>query len=285
MRHGITLTPTLSVGVDIMGIGVVLVSVMGLFGVAKGCRRLMNMYFGIVLCFIAVQVGYAVVGFMSGANWVEESLEKSWDRAYQTDRSLIHDLQIESRCQGFYSRGDRAVAMPAGMEDYLAPCADILSLRFGRRLEKMGYLILCIRLIQASLFRVACAGYFLRRVMSEGLTGVFLLSVLFKQLAAIDQEDSENEDSNFKVDEESPYFKSEKRLEYENSCVPLLSGEDDEDLPHYSVRDYNESEDSEDDDENCGDEERLLGSRRYEGEYRNLPEYAEDDCEPHVYVA
>ncbi|KAK3843209.1 MAG: hypothetical protein J3R72DRAFT_441062 [Linnemannia gamsii] len=265
MRHGITLTPTLSVGVDIMGIGVVLVSVMGLFGVAKGCRRLMNMYFGIVLCFIAVQVGYAVVGFMSGANWVQESLEKSWDKAYQTDRSLIHDLQIESRCQGFYSRGDRAVAMPAGMEDYLAPCADILSLRFGRRLEKMGYLILCIRLIQ--------------------LTGVFLLSVLFKQLAAIDQEDSENEDSNFKVDEESPYFKSEKRLEYENSCVPLLSGEDDEDLPHYSVRDYNESGDSEDDDENCGDEERLLGSRRYECEYRNLPEYAEDDCEPHVYVA
>jgi hypothetical protein len=43
MRNGITLTPTLSIGVDIMGIGVVLVSVMGLLGVAKGCRRLMNL--------------------------------------------------------------------------------------------------------------------------------------------------------------------------------------------------------------------------------------------------
>ena len=42
MQHGITLIPTLSVGVDIMGIGVVLVSVMGLIGVAKGCNRLMH---------------------------------------------------------------------------------------------------------------------------------------------------------------------------------------------------------------------------------------------------
>ncbi|KAG0276494.1 hypothetical protein BGZ95_007471 [Linnemannia exigua] len=212
MRHGITLTPTLSVGVDIMGIGVVLVSFMGLLGVAKGCRRLMNMYFGIVLCFIAVQVGYAVMGFMSGADWVHEALEKSWDRAYQTDRSLIHDLQIE-------------------------------------------------------------------------LTGVFLLSVLFKHLATVDQEDPDNEDGNFKVDEESPYFQSEKQLEYENSRIPLLSGEDDEDLPHYSAHNCNDSEDSEDDDEDCGDEKRFLGSSRYECDYGNLPEYAEDDCEPHVYVA
>lgn len=42
MQHGITLIPTLSVGVDIMGIGVVLVSIMGLIGVAKGCSRLMH---------------------------------------------------------------------------------------------------------------------------------------------------------------------------------------------------------------------------------------------------
>lgn len=47
------------------------------------------------MCFIAIQVGYAVVGFMSGANWVHEALEKSWDKAYLTDKSLIHDLQIE----------------------------------------------------------------------------------------------------------------------------------------------------------------------------------------------
>ncbi|KAF9283937.1 hypothetical protein BGZ88_010237, partial [Linnemannia elongata] len=144
MRYGITLTPTLSIGVDIMGIGVVLVTVMGLLGVAKGCRRLMNFYFGLVMCFIAIQVGYAVVGFMSGTNWVREALEKSWDKAYLTDKSLIHDLQIE-------------------------------------------------------------------------LTGVFLLSVLFKHLAVLDQENTEDED-NIKIDEESPYFKSEKQLEYESSC-------------------------------------------------------------------
>ncbi|KAF9911951.1 hypothetical protein EC991_001398 [Linnemannia zychae] len=255
MRHGITLTPTLSIGVDIMGIGVVLVSVMGLLGVAKSCRRLMNMYFGLVLCFITLQVGYAIVGFMSGSNWVYEALEKSWDKAYQTDKALIHDLQIESRCQGFYSRGDRAVSMPVGMEDYLGPCAEILNLRFGRRLQKMGYL----------------------------LTGVFLLSVLFKHLAALEHEDEEDEDSGIKVDEESPYFKSEKQLEYESSRVPLLSGEDDEGLPHYSVHDYDDSEDSEDDDED--DEEQLLGNSQYGCGYLNLPEYVEDECEPQVYVA
>ena len=47
------------------------------------------------MCFIAVQVGYTVVGFMSRANWVHEALEKSWDKAYLSDKSLIHDLQIE----------------------------------------------------------------------------------------------------------------------------------------------------------------------------------------------
>ncbi|KAH7047037.1 hypothetical protein BKA57DRAFT_464881 [Linnemannia elongata] len=263
MRYGITLTPTLSIGVDIMGIGVVLVTVMGLLGVAKGCRRLMNFYFGLVMCFIAIQVGYAVVGFMSGTNWVHEALEKSWDKAYLTDKSLIHDLQIESRCQGFYSRGDRAVAMPPSMENYLAPCAEVLNLRFGKRLQRMGYLILCIRMIQ--------------------LTGVFLLSVLFKHLAVLDQENTEDED-NIKIDEESPYFKSEKQLEYESSCVPLLADEEEEDLPHYSAYDYNDNseycEDCEDEDSG-DDEERLLGSR----EYRHLPEYTEDECEPQVYVA
>jgi hypothetical protein len=47
------------------------------------------------MCFIAIQVGYTVVGSMSGANWVHEALEKSWNKAYLTDKSLIHDLQIE----------------------------------------------------------------------------------------------------------------------------------------------------------------------------------------------
>ena len=94
-------------------------------------------------------------------------------------------------------------------------------------------------------------------------------------------------EGNIKIDEESPYFKSEKQLEYENSCVPLLADGDDEDLPHYSAHDYNgDSEDCEDsEDEHGGDDgERLLGSRRGR-EYRHLPEYAEDGREPQVYVA
>lgn len=41
-HHGVTLIPTLSVGVDIMGIAIVFVSVVGLFGVVRGCKRLMN---------------------------------------------------------------------------------------------------------------------------------------------------------------------------------------------------------------------------------------------------
>lgn len=43
IHYTIALIPTLSAGVDIMGIGVVLVSIMGLFGVAKGSRRLVNL--------------------------------------------------------------------------------------------------------------------------------------------------------------------------------------------------------------------------------------------------
>ena len=54
-------------------------------------------YFILVLCFIAVQVVYAIAGFMSGTNWILEALEKSWDRAYNTDKGLIRDLQIEVR--------------------------------------------------------------------------------------------------------------------------------------------------------------------------------------------
>lgn len=42
------------------------------------------------------------------------------------------------------------MAMPLSMENYLAPCAEILNLRFGKRLQRMGYLILCIRMVQAS---------------------------------------------------------------------------------------------------------------------------------------
>jgi len=43
MNRGIALVPILSVGVDMASIGVVSISVLGLAGVIKGSRRLMNL--------------------------------------------------------------------------------------------------------------------------------------------------------------------------------------------------------------------------------------------------
>ncbi|KAG0367544.1 hypothetical protein BGZ54_003703 [Gamsiella multidivaricata] len=192
---------------------------MGLLGVAKGCRHLMNLYFALVLCFIAVQVGNAIIGFMSGSSWIQEALQKSWDKAYHTDRSLIRDLQTE-------------------------------------------------------------------------LTGVFLLSILFKHLATMDPTD---EDEQERTDGESPFFKSEKQIEDEIARAPLLAGEDD-DLPHYSVGDYYGSEEydveSDEDEDGSGgscdedDEHQQYRGRFFYGcfgardyEYRDLPDYAEDKRE------
>ncbi|KAF9951544.1 hypothetical protein BGZ72_006964 [Mortierella alpina] len=263
LQHGITLTPTFSVGVDIMGIGVVVVSIMGLLGVAKGCKRLMNLYFVLVLCFIAVQAVYAITGFMSGTSWILEALEKSWDRAYDTDKGLIRDLQIEFNCQGFSSQDDRAVLVPRSFEEPVPFCADILQQRFGKRLRRLGSLILCIRLIQ--------------------LTGVLLLSILFKHLAMMEQTEEEQTDSG---DEECGYFKSEKQLEDEGARVPLLSGED-EDLPRYSLDDaYGEDGECEDSDD--GDDDDDEGAERHSHyaayQYRGLSECADDQFAPQVYV-
>ncbi|KAF9275198.1 hypothetical protein BGZ68_010961 [Mortierella alpina] len=265
MQHGITLTPTLSVGIDIMGIGVVVVSIMGLLGVAKGCKRLMNLYFILVLCFIAVQVVYAIAGFMSGTSWILEALEKSWDRAYDTDKELIRELQIEFHCQGFSSQDDRAVRIPSNLEGSVPSCAEILQQRFGKRLRRLGSLILCIRLIQ--------------------LTGVLLLSILFKHLAMMEQTEEEQLDSG---DEESGYFKSEKQLEDESARVPLLSGED-EDLPRYSLEDaYGEmsegSYDDSDDDSDADEEGEECHNRFGTYYYRGLSECAEDKLASQVYI-
>ncbi|KAF9926938.1 hypothetical protein BGZ65_007027, partial [Modicella reniformis] len=112
-----------------MGIGVVLVS---LIGVAKGCKRLMNLYFGLVMCFLAIQS----MEFMSGSD--------SWEKAYQTDQDLLQDIQIE-------------------------------------------------------------------------LCGVLLLTILFKYLATMDQDEAEN------ADEESPFFKCEKQIE--EARTPPFAGQ------------------------------------------------------------
>ena len=112
--------------------------------------------------------------------------------------------------------------------------------------------------------------------------------------------DHNDEDEN-KVDEESPYFKSEKQIEDENSRVPLLSGED-EDLPHYSAEDIygqeyrdsdaTEAEDDEDDEDDVDEERQLCGDRFGDRQYpyRDLPSMCprygeEDECETRVYVA
>ncbi|KAF9306920.1 hypothetical protein BGZ74_002011 [Mortierella antarctica] len=95
MDSGVALVPILSVGIDMASIAVLSISVLGLIGVIRGCRRLMNLYFGLVLAFIGVQVGYAVAGFISGTSWIEASLERSWGDAYHKDPSMIYDLQTE----------------------------------------------------------------------------------------------------------------------------------------------------------------------------------------------
>ncbi|KAF9574803.1 hypothetical protein EC968_005281 [Mortierella alpina] len=193
---------------------------------------------------------------------MSEALEKSWDKAYDTDKGLIRDLQIEFHCQGFSSHDDRAVQAPRSVEGSLPFCADILQQRFGKRLRRLGSLILCIRLIQ--------------------LTGVLLLSILFKHLAMMEQVEEEQTDSG---DEESGYFKSEKQLEDESARVPLLSGED-EDLPRYSVDDaYGELKegsysDSYDSDEECEDGHGHFDAYRY----RDLSERADDGFAPQIFV-
>ncbi|KAF9585704.1 hypothetical protein BGW38_001151 [Lunasporangiospora selenospora] len=231
----------------------------------------MNLYFVIVLCFIIIQVGSAISGFMSGSSWIYDALEQSWDRAYQKDKSLIHDLQLEFSCRGFHSAEDRAVHISEDMDMPLPACGQVLLLRFGKRLQRLGLLIFCIRLIQ--------------------LTGVFLLSILFKHLASTVQSEEGEENE---ADEESPYFPSEKLLEEESARIPLLSMED-YDLPHYSVHDEpvgDENDDDDDDDDENDDGHRasctgvVWGARschthfdNHDYSYYGLPEYAEDERE------
>ncbi|KAG0035508.1 hypothetical protein BGZ81_006885 [Podila clonocystis] len=221
-HHGVTLIPTLSVGVDIMGIAIVFVSIVGLFGVVRGCKRLMNVYFAFVLCFIGYQLVYTIVGFKSGAKWTIEALEKSWDKAYNSDQGLIYEMQSEFGCQGFRAQDDRAGAIVS--EGMYPACAEILQAKFGKKLEKIGYLILCIRMIQ--------------------------------HLASMDVSDEEGH-------EEYSCFISEKRLEEEGSKVPLLADkdDDDEDLPPYG--DSSDSEYDEDDQDHAEEESDFQSRYHY----------------------
>ncbi|KAF9986749.1 hypothetical protein BGZ75_001465 [Mortierella antarctica] len=60
------------------------------------------------------------------------------------------------------------------------------------------------------------------------LSGVLLLSILFKYLALIDQEESDKEDNNTLVTtaEKLGFGLTEKQLEDKHACVPLLLADD-----------------------------------------------------------
>ncbi|KAG0085433.1 hypothetical protein BGZ93_005376 [Podila epicladia] len=205
MDRGVALVPTLAVGVDMASIAVLSISVLGLTGVIRGSRRLMNLYFGLVLAFIGVQVGYALVAFISGTSWVETSLERSWGDAYQKDPNTIYDLQTEFNCRGFKTQDDRAVDT-LGSDGYLPPCSQVLETMYGSQLDRMGSMIVCIRLIQ--------------------LGSVLLLSILFKYLAVLDSESSSLEPGSpterSLSDDKLPFFVSEKQLEDQDARIPLL---------------------------------------------------------------
>ncbi|KAG0278366.1 hypothetical protein BGZ95_004191 [Linnemannia exigua] len=218
-----------------MCIGVIAVSLIGLLGVARGNRRLMNLYFGFVMVFISIQTVLAVQGFLSGADWVRDALDKSWTNAYQTDPDLIRDLQSEFNCRGFYDGEDRSLETSTeAYEGQVPNCSDILQQTFGHRLERLGLTILWIRLIQ--------------------LAGVLLLSMLFKYLAILDQSDSDKEEhleakQLQQAEDHSKsgyYFLTEKQMADSDAHVPLLLCQEEED-DHDDVLELYTDDDDEDD--------------------------------------
>ncbi|KAF9924213.1 hypothetical protein FBU30_005775 [Linnemannia zychae] len=239
-RHNIQLVPTLSIGLDSMCIGVIAVSVIGLLGVARGNRRLMNLYFGFVMLFISIQVLFAVKGFLSGEDWVRDALDRSWTNAYETDPDLIRDLQYEFNCKGFHDADDRSLETTTDKEEtlyngQLPNCGDILQSNFGSRLERLGTMILCIRLIQ--------------------LAGVFLLSILFKYLTILDQADYDQDELESQQSSENVhkagYYLTEKQLADADAYVPLLlsqEAEEEEEEEERARREWYAGDDSDCDD-------------------------------------
>ncbi|KAF9425270.1 hypothetical protein BGZ76_003356 [Entomortierella beljakovae] len=175
--------------------------------------------------FIVYQGTLAVRGYLAGEIWVRNVLDLSWNTAYDTDPELIENLQKEFNCQGFKDRSDRSLELPIEADEYLPPCSGVLVMSFGKRLRKLGLVILYIRLIQ--------------------LAGVLLLSVLFKHLAAMDREDlyldEEEKINSWTTDKKDSHYFSEK-CEYASALVPLLSEETDDD-------DDDDGDDYEDDEE------------------------------------
>ncbi|KAG0340296.1 hypothetical protein BG000_000233 [Podila horticola] len=192
IRPGFRKLHLATIVIGLASIAVVSISILGLTGVIKGSRRLMNLYFGLVLAFIGVQVGYAVAGFISETSWVEASLERSWGDAYQKDPSLIYDLQTEVSAIKF---------------GYIKHEYQILETMYGSQLDRIGSMVVCVRLIQ--------------------LGSVLLLSILFKYLAVLDSKSSSIESGSVTTesslsDGKLPFFVSEKQLEDQDARIPLL---------------------------------------------------------------
>ncbi|KAF9150308.1 hypothetical protein BG015_007900 [Linnemannia schmuckeri] len=219
-----------------MCIGVIAVSLIGLLGVARGNRRLMNLYFGFVMVFISIQALFAVKGFLSGADWVRDALDRSWTNAYETDKDLIRDLQSEFNCKGFFDEEDRSLETSTGYGGHLPNCSDILEKTFGSRLERLGTTILWIRLIQ--------------------LAGVLLLSVLFKYLVILDQLDIDKEEEALEAQQSEMldsgksgyYFLTEKQMADSDVHVPLLLCQEEDEEDGGARELYTDEDDSDCDD-------------------------------------
>ncbi|KAG0255656.1 hypothetical protein BG011_004987 [Mortierella polycephala] len=208
----LTLVPILTVGPDTMSLVVVLVSMLGLYGVARGKKRLMDVYLAFVVIFIGVQVFITIKGFLSGPSWVRNSLRLSWDNAYDTDPELIRSLQIEFKCQGFLDSNDKSLSIPLGAESRLPPCSEVLELNFGKSLEK--------------------------------LVGVFTLTILFKYLAVLDREEKHKEEFEIlaRVGEKMGYLMSDRQQEAAYVRVPLLLSMEEEEEEEEEEEDQGDQE-------------------------------------------
>ncbi|KAI1300109.1 hypothetical protein EDD11_006307 [Mortierella claussenii] len=260
-----------------MCVTVVMISLMGLLGVSKGSKPIMKLYFVLVVGYIMIQGLFVVKEFMFGTDWIRDALDVSWSTAYHSNPQLIKDLQSEFNCQGFSDNNDRSLEVSAGMisDGYgrFPSCSEALQRVFGKRLQKLGSVILWIRLAQ--------------------LAGVLLLCVLFKYLTAEDESNMKAQDLESQPqqylsakDEKKGYYLTELQTEDANARVPLLSveGMDDDALPQYNVQeldhdnvevnrgiDSDEEHDEEDDDDsNC-----MLDG------YQTLPSFIlkEEECE------
>ncbi|GJJ71019.1 hypothetical protein EMPS_03369 [Entomortierella parvispora] len=173
-----SLVPTLTLEFEGISLTVVIVSIVGVFAFIKGCRKLLQSYLICVIITVLIQASIMVHQFLLSTRWIDDTLDQSWNRAYESDPELVMGLQNEFNCRGFNHFQDRAVDFIHGedMIDHMAlmPCSEVLKATFGKRMRHLGTVLLCIRLIQ--------------------LAGVLSLATLIVYLSDMDQEDREMEE-------------------------------------------------------------------------------------------